>query len=62
MGRSVDVCDEENDPKIQGQLNGDITEQGPQSTLSLEEQYTLVLEQLFEAVQNKPEEVIQYCS
>jgi hypothetical protein len=44
-------------PKYNGLLNGDITMEGTQSTLPLDEQFTLALEQLFEAVKNKPEEV-----
>ena len=39
-------------------MKGDMTNEGPQTTLPLENQFTLALEQLFKAVKNKPEEVI----
>ena len=39
-------------PKYKGLLNGDIIEEELQTTLPLEEQFTLALEQLFKAVKN----------
>ena len=45
-------------PKYNGLLNGDMTNEGSQTTLPLENQFALALEQLFKAVKNKPEEVI----
>jgi hypothetical protein len=44
-------------PKYNGLLNGDITPEGAQPSLPPAERFTLALEQLFQAVINKPEEV-----